>query len=361
MQYRFQLNPAIEEGAFGKFLLVMGKKVPVIGYKDGCVILELPDKSEHAQVSMYLTMTTGSSVGVIEEFNHCKPFEYTDDSIQSEMRRLVDKEVYVLQLSQQIPEPKVEIVPHNVNLEALVPLGIKIWDSIMVKPKPVSSLIHWLKSPEADGYVYLPNDLSFSKEEAEQRINNAFYTQVMVNAYVSLCKKVDINPSIKLSNGLNVEAQSLTPFMGLQNTVVGEVSARLANSTLVDLDDAMYAQQYLECILDLQPFEYEKGKVLKYVLGRVEHILMGRTSHKSNQKVIHALYEELIGGDTARAWGEENQKYVVEAVLGILKQMVIDGAVLEDSKEQFLARISTMQMGDYTVDLGKIYSKILDT
>ena len=362
MPVRFQLVPHIAPDTFGPFLMVMGKKVPVVGYKDGGVILALPDQADVGQIIMFLTMTTGSAAAVVEEGEFCKPFEYTQESIKKEMSRLVEREVHILKMTQQIQEPTLDIVGHNVNMDALIPLGLPIWDTIMVKPRAVLNLPKWLKSTDADRYVYLPNDLSFSVEEAEQRINNAFYTEVRVNAYARLCKQEEINPMIRLhGSDVCIDAQSLKPFMGVQTTVIGEVSARLANSTLVDFDDSHLARKYLDCILDLQPHEYEKEKVMKYVLGRVEHILMGRTSHKSNQKVIHALYETLIGSDTAMAWGEANQKYIVEAVLGILKQMAIDGAVLEDSKEAFLSKVSRMQIGEYITDLDEIYSRILST
>jgi hypothetical protein len=79
----------------------------------------------------------------------------------------------------------------------------------------------------------------------------------------------------------------------------------------------------------LRPYQYESESVLRTVLAKAEYILMGKTSHTYNQKFMKRFMERFEDADQSNA----------DRVLHILSGMITEGLILEDSREQFKARI----------------------
>jgi hypothetical protein len=272
------------------------------------------------------------------------------EDIDFEINHMLSK----LDFSAQVSEPNVSVNPSDPLLDTKVPDGLLIWDSIFAKRPPVLNFQQWVKTSESEKFVYLPNDGTKSLEESEEVASNAYYTEVLVNAYHLLCERQNCNPKVLLADGTEIYALKVKPSDGTQHTCVGEVSARLANSTLMGFDDSIYAKEFIECICDLGPESFEKEQVRKRVLAKVESILMGRTSHTYNQRFIHALYELFADEETEVPW-QAHRIQVAQSVMGILRQMVVEGLILEDNRAMFIARLRSLGYSEFEKEIGAFF------
>lgn len=336
-------------------IMVSAKQVPLTIYNDITVLADLPEGVIGAQVITMLSVMF--DIHLIELQSLPGQFKIEIRDVNWEMERLVDEQERDLAQLREIAEPVLELNPSDPYLEAMVPIGKKIWDSIFVKPTPVVDLQQWLHTSESDEYVYLPNDASKMSWESEQFTSNAMYTEVMVNAYNLLCQRKDIRPKARLVNGLTVSLRGLTPIQGSQHTVPGENASRLANSKLIDFDDSGFATDFLECICDLRTDQYESEPIRRRVLAKVEHILMGRTSHTYNQRFIHALYNRFVNELMPDDPWADHRVPLTNCILSVVKQMVMDGLVLEDSKEIFLHKLQAMGFGEFSGALSKVFDQ----
>lgn len=283
-----------------------------------------------------------------------------NEQITEEIDRLIAEQDLEFQELQKITEPQIELNLTDPSLDSMVPTGLKVWDSCFVKLPPVVDLEQWMATKEADGCVYLPNDSSKYGDDAEQTLSNSLYTEVMVEAYILMCQRLTIKPRIQLASGAVIPFNELCPMAGTQHTVPGERSARIANSKVLDFDDSGYAKEFIQAICDLKPWQYDKEPVRRRVLAKVEYILMGRTSHTYNQRFIHALYNSFVNDTSEVPWAK-HRVAVASCVMAILKQMVVEGLVLEDNKELFLVRIRKMGFGAYSEPIGIIYDNARGT
>lgn len=322
-------------------------------------VVKLSDEFIEVELNPNLTLdqhlqTLSTGLGAkVTKFEGVVKRKLTPLDIEEEMGRLVkyhDWEIGVMQ------EPKIALNMLDPIMDNMQPSGKLIWNSIFAKRKPVVSLQLWTTTEEADDYVYLPNDCSKSGADVEEFISNAFYTEVMVNAYKKLCAEKSINPEIQLVYGSTLKCTELKPNSGSQHTIPGEIAGRLANSRLINFDDSIYAKDYIRCICDLVPGEYEKEPVRKRVLAKVEHILMGRTSHTYNQRFIHAIYNQFMNSAADVSWSEYRVN-ISMAVMGILKQMVVESLVLEDNKELFMSRLMGLGYAEYSEAIGEIFDR----
>lgn len=287
-----------------------GVEITVAGYENGCVTLLLNED---------LTLR-----------DHIRAVEYHLGDGHSVSR-----------------EPPVTLVELNIvagDLAAMKPLGKPIWESIFRKPQPVLHIHEWYASSMSDEYVYLPNNLLKQGADMEEYTSNAMYTEVLTHAYRLLCKKVGIQPFAILANGSVLDCASVQPSHGLQMTVAGNRAGRLANSRLDDFDDSPYAREFIEVLISLGPQHYESEIVKRKVLSKAENILFGKASHTHNQRFIQRLLDNTSCSD-------------VTALLNILTGMVTDGLVLEDSAEEFMARVARSPLSAELNTLCKQYGE----
>lgn len=224
----------------------------------------------------------------------------------------------------------VEIPLDAEDLDLMEPEGVLVWDTVFRKPAPVRDLVDWSESQLADQYVYLPNSIRKQGVEAEEYMTNAYYTEVLTNAYRTMCETLQIKPVAMLSDGVNlISCHAVQPHHGSQMSLEGERSTRLANSKLIDFDDSPYAKEFIKHIMKLKPYQYENESIRRTVLAKVEYALMGRTSHTYNQKFMKRFMQKFDHLDYANS----------ERVLHVLSAMVSDGLVLEDSYEDFEKRL----------------------
>ena len=139
-----------------------------------------------------------------------------------------------------------------------------------------------------------------------------------------------------------VWCDDIYPRHGSQYRVVGERAARLANSTLMDFDDSGYAASFCASILALPPDQYESDAVRCRVLAKVEHILYGRSSRVYNQRFISKMLAHRLPGGP-------------EPVIAVLKSMVSEGLVLEDSIGVFEKKMYLSDSYGQLPDLLEIY------
>lgn len=274
--------------------------------------------------------------------NGCLELAMNDDlSIRDHVRAVEDHFGEDVIVSRDVPViPRVEFNIVSDDLSVRKPLGKPIWDSIFRKPEPVVDTKEWYQSSQSDEFVYLPNNLRRVGPEAEEYMSNAMYTEVMVHAYRNLCKKVGINPCISLTNGVLTQAMRVMPADGSQQVPVGSRAARLANSKLVDFDDSAYAIEFIQSIIDLKPHLYDSEIVRRKVLAKVEHILMGKSSHVYNQRFIQRLLEKVQCTDMG-------------SLLSVLTGLVSDGFVLEDSQDEFTSRVLRTPLASEANDIIK--------
>lgn len=239
-----------------------------------------------------------------------------------------------------------------------------VWDRLFAKPSPVPLLSEWVYSEESHKYVYLPNDNSRPEGCGEDVVSNAFYTEILVNAYVSLCRDMGITPSIMLSDGKTIlQCLSLTPMEGTQHAVLGEISGRLANSKLIDFDDSMFHLQFLECLKSLEKHQYENASVHRTVTAKAERVLLGYTSHTSNHTFIKRYYAHMLDNFLAnQALGTGlGNPYLLSAVMSTFKRMVEDDMVIEDNQTKFIQRLSSGGFHNESEALGAIFRQCLSS
>lgn len=339
---------------------LLGKPVQIWIHSPEVLIADLPDGLEPDSMAAMLSMIYGVQVELCETLPRQQSrgadamTKAQEKAIEEDMDRLLREYDLEMEFIRGLSEPRVDISLEEPISGCKVPLNKPIWQSVFRKPSPVIDLQHWLATGEADEYVYVPNDASKSIVEAEDTVSNSMYTEVLVNAYKKMAKRLGINPLVKMLDGITVPLMNLTPMWGTQPHPVGERSARLANSTLVDFDDSAYASDYITAICDLECHEFEKEPIRKRVLAKVEHILMGRTSHTYNQRFVHNLYEKLMHQSVDSAWAQ-NRIGVTNTVLGILKQMLLEGVVMEDSMDMFITRLNNFGYAKYQEDFEKLF------
>ena len=218
------------------------------------------------------------------------------------------------------------------DLYTMLPLGKLVWNSVFRKPPPVGDIKAWATSAESDEYVYVPNNLAKEGDEAEAFMANAHCTEILTEAYRTMCASQGISPRVATQDGTVFLCDSVKGHYGAQYKVVGEKASRLANSTLIDFDDSAYAVEFIRQIMSLRKDQYESEAVLRRVLAKVEHILMGRSSHTYNQRFIQKFLD-LLDQQEDECDGVSRDK-----ILSIFQTMLLNGVVLEDSIEDFTAR-----------------------
>lgn len=339
---------------------LLGKPVQIWIHSPEVLIADLPEGIEPDSMAAMLSMIYGVQVELCETLPRQQSrgadamTKAQEKAIEEDMDRLLREYDLEMEFIRGLSEPRVDISLEEPISGCKIPLNKPIWQSVFRKPSPVIDLQHWLATREADEYVYVPNDASKSIAEAEDIVSNSMYTEVLVNAYKKMAKRLGVNPRVKMFDGITVPVMNLTPMWGTQPHPVGERSARLANSTLVDFDDSAYASDYITAICDLECHEFEKEPIRKRVLAKVEHILMGRTSHTYNQRFVHNLYEKLMHQSVDSAWAQ-NRIGVTNTVLGILKQMLLEGVVMEDSMDMFITRLNNFGYAKYQEDFEKLF------
>jgi hypothetical protein len=250
------------------------------------------------------------------------------------------------------PAHRLSFVPETAiaveDLDAMQPAEVPVWDSLFRKPAPVVDLFGWVESPLADQFIYLPNQIRKQGADAEEYITNAQYTEVLTNAYRVMCLSLGIHPEALLEDGqTRIACWTVQPHEGAQLSYEGARSARLANSRLYDYDDSAYAKDFLRALIGLSRDQYESESIHRTVLAKAEYILMGKTSHTYNQKFMRrfvTLFEALDGT-------------ISDRVLNILSGMLADGLVLEDSVEEFKARVIRGRLDGDLDQLLKIYGE----
>ena len=246
-----------------------------------------------------------------------------------------------------ILQPVVEFVLDSYDLPLRPGLEKPVWQSVFRKPEPVLDMSEWCHSAASDNYVYLPNTLRSDDTQYEEAMHNGYVTEILINTYKRMCVTKKIHPTVLLTNGLRVEARSLMPSHGYQ-AVIGNKAGRLANSVLDDFDDSEYVHDFILELINLPFYMYESKPAHRKVLAKVEHILLGKSSHIYNQKFIAKFFEK----------AEITQVDQAEKLLSVLKSMVIDGLVLEDSDTQFHVKMRDCGMGDDALKFLRIYKAV---
>lgn len=234
------------------------------------------------------------------------------------------------------------------DLDAMAPIGKLIWDSVFKKPPPVTDIKAWSVSGESDEYVYIPNNLAKEGDEVEAFIANAHYTEVLTEAYRTMCEAHTLSPYVALQDGSTAPCAMVRGCHGAQYRVAGEKAGRLANSTLIDFDDSGYAEEFIKHIMSLGKDQYENEVVLRRVLAKVEHILMGRSSHTYNQRFIQRFLDIL---DEGEGFGGGTK----DKLLSVFQTMTQSGHVLEDSIDEFTSRCSRAGLLEHLPSLEKIF------
>lgn len=338
-----------------------GFTVNVLNWSASHITVDLPKELSVNQLIQGLDVSLGLSAwpmisGEIKEVTGPSLLreDPTEEDLHYEMARLVETQHYELEQSEDDVElPVIEININTADVELLQPVGRHIWDSLFAKREPVYDLKAWITTAEADNYVYLPNDLSRGNH-AEDYISNAYYTQVLVNAYTLLCKRFGLDPKIMLANKQVERCAYLHPLDGTQTTVKDGIADRLANSKLVNFDDSDYAREFLVCLCDLTPDQFHNEPTRRRVLSKAEFILMGRSSHGYNQKFVRALYDSLFNSGPDVPW-ETDRELVCTAALNCAHQMVIEGMIVEDKKDLFLSRMASYGYGHLLTALAKVF------
>lgn len=244
-------------------------------------------------------------------------------------------------------QPIVEFVMGSDDLNLRQVLDKPVWQSIFKKPDPVLDLSEWCQSQVSDNYVYLPNVLRGDQVPYEEAMHNGYVTEVLVNTYKRLCEAKDISPTILLTNGTRIPARSVMTSHGMQATP-GNRAGRLANSVLDDFDDSEYARDFIQELIHLPAYLYESRPIHRKVLAKVEHILLGKSSHIYNQRFIAKFFERADITQTDQA----------EKLLSVLKAMVIEGLVLEESENQFHVKMRDCGMGDDALKFLRVYRAV---
>lgn len=239
-------------------------------------------------------------------------------------------------------------------------LTIPVWASIFKKPPPVFDMNKWAESQQFDNFVYVPNCTKHSSAQAEDCTSNSNYTQVMLNAYQSMCETNGINPVVCLPNDRTKRVLSLSTFDAVQPGVEGQRVAGLAGSSLLDFDDSKYARDYLTAITALAPEKYSREPARRTVLAKSEFILAGRFSHTYNQRFVKGFLEAL-----SRVFHEEfscafkdKETEVQTTLVGIMRNMVMSGLVLVDEYEDFERRLWALNLGGSSELIMKIYRSV---
>jgi hypothetical protein len=349
MKVKCQIDSPIPFGQAPTSGRCKGKPFRIDQVNDHTLLLEVPEGvTIH---DLLASLSNAEGINAVPVYEGTKTSSLATD-IHEEMERLVKYHEWEI----DVLEPKISINIHDPAIDKMIPSGKLIWNSIFAKRKPVVNLNLWVNTEEANDFVYLPNDISKQGDAVEESISNALYTEVMVNAYRNLCRSKNIDPYVRLVDGSLLQCRIMLPMDGSQHTVPTETAARLANSTLVNFDDSAFAKDFISCVCDLTPAEFEKEPVRRRVLAKVEHILMGRSSHTYNQRFIHAIYEEFTNVDETTPWWQYRAD-IAKGVMGILTQMVVESLVLEDNKEIFIARICSLGFAEFAEPIGVAFDK----
>ena len=354
MLLSFKCTSSLDKVSLPPSIFLMGESIPIVRFDEKIIQIDTPGCVGAKEVIQMLLSMTGSKFAAVEEL----PGQFGADqtAAEEEIGRILEEQEKAISALRAILEPTIEININDPQLESLTPIGRLIWDSVFIKPAIVPSLSQWLNTTQSDEAVYLPNDGSKLAPDMEEAVSNAMYTEVLTNAYRAMCARVGIAPKVILCNGEILNAAEVIPFDGAQHTMPGERSSRLANSKLIDFDDSEYARDFIQCICDLTPDQFEKEPIRRRVLAKVEHILMGRSSHTYNQRFIHALYEYFVSDIVDVPWAAHRVP-MTNCVMGILKQMVVEGMVLEDNKYVFLGRLKAMGFSEYEEAVAKVYDE----
>lgn len=272
-------------------------------------------------------------------------------------------ETFTLLEEQSQRETKAHL--QNLNLDAVDLVNFKskstpVWNSLFVKPPPVFDRRHWASTEESDSYIYIPNCTKYAGEETEDFNSNAMYTQIILNSYKLMCEEEGINPMVRLASGAELPVLSVETRHGVRNDMPGERAAGLANSTLVDFDDSKYGTKYLECVVNLGSRFVAKEPARRTVLAKCEYILAGKMSHTYNQRFVKYFLDSLneIYAIEFEGMFKNNSIEAQASIVGILRAMVMDGFVLEESVAVFEAKLWAMNLGHASEFLLRVYNDV---
>ncbi len=272
-------------------------------------------------------------------------------------------ETFTLLEEQSQKETKAHL--QNLNLDAVDLVNFKskttpVWNSLFVKPPPVFDRRHWAGTEESDSYIYIPNCTKYAGEETEDFNSNAMYTQIILNSYKLMCEEEKINPTVRLVSGVELPVTSVETRHGVRNDMPGERAAGLANSTLVDFDDSKYGTKYLECVVKLGSKFVAKEPARRTVLAKCEYIFAGKMSHTYNQRFVKTFLDSLneIHAIEFENLFKSNSVEAQASIVGILRAMVMDGFVLEESVAVFEAKLWAMNLGHASEFLLRVYDNV---
>jgi len=308
-----------------------------------------------------ITLKVSSVVGDVISLEMNEELSIADHKLALSMA--APTEVFTLIPVQGRSKPKPKLRELNLDAVDLVNFESKrvpVWDNLFKKPAPVFDRGHWAATEESDSYIYIPNCTKYSGEETEDFNSNAMYTQIMLNAYKLLGKEVGINPVVRLCSGVEMLLKDVEPRHSVRNDTAGERAAGLANSTLVDFDDSKYGTAFLDCVVRLDSRHVAKEPARRTVLAKCEYIFAGKMSHTYNQRFVASLLEAISGGyesQFSEKFGS-NAPEVQACLVGILRAMVMDGFVLEESISVFESKLWAANLGDSAEFLMEIYTSV---
>jgi len=232
-----------------------------------------------------------------------------------------------------------------------------LWETLFAKPAPVRNLAEWFLSRESDGFIYIPNDLSLAEGAQESYLHNAEYTQVMLFAYQKSCVWKKIDPEITLQDGRGpFRVMSLDPMSGVQQHVQGEKAARLANSTLKGEDNDLIPL-FLAMLQAMGPDDYLNPVAHLTVLAKAELTLTGESSLVTNHTVVSNLCRFVEAEFSRPGSFMLGNSIILNAVLFTLRQMVVEGLVLHQSKDHFMACMYRAKLDQFKQQLSNAYDE----
>ncbi len=265
-----------------------------------------------------------------------------------------------------LPDATEDLISPYMGLAEVIPIkpkqvqvssAICLWETLFAKPSPVKSLADWATDKQSYGYIYIPNDLSMPEGAQESYINNAEFTQIMLTAYQNACLWKKMDPEIVLQDGQGpFKVLALDPMSGVQHHVPGEKAARLANSSLQG-DDNNLIPLFLSALQSMGPDDYTSPVAHLNVLAKAELTLTGASNLVTNHSVVTNLCRFVETEFSRSGSFMLGNSVVLNAVLFTLRQMVIEGLVLHQSKEQFMAYMYRAKLDRFSNDLSKAYDE----
>jgi len=363
MPIQLIFDPPMQEGVQAPdYLTLPSGDVKVLGFDGVCLTLAPFPREDIPKLINLLEGISGCKVteGESLSFDREKP-DYSEPApVEAEAETKVDFESYLDNLIQldTFREPVEEEEP-PLPAPDMFKSPARIWDALFVKPPPVENRADWLSSPESGRFIYLPNELGKEPKVAEDAMTNAFYTQVLVNAYQSLCREIGQDPVVVLQGGLmKRKALSLSSFDGAQPHYPGEQSSGLANSTLESFDDSPYIAQFLSALERLPRDMVESGPIHATVMSKAEWLLTGERVHLGNHQISRGLIDLVASWIADPGHPLHGDTLLLKGMTGLLRQLYNEGVVLQDAKDLFISRLRNAQLHKYVRHVSEAYDQV---